>query len=104
MSFGKGALLWLLGIPLPIILLLALFWRWRGQRPDACRTCRQTDGSGGFADTPDAGWRRDWSALTGVACPDQTMFFFFSNRIGCIGSLVVSAVVTLAILMLLGIL
>jgi hypothetical protein len=27
MSFGKGALLWLLGIPLPIILLIALFWR-----------------------------------------------------------------------------
>jgi len=27
MSFGKGALLWLIGIPLPIILLLALFWR-----------------------------------------------------------------------------
>jgi hypothetical protein len=27
MTFGKGALLWLLGIPLPIILLLALFWR-----------------------------------------------------------------------------
>jgi len=26
MGFGKGALLWLLGIPLPIILLLALFW------------------------------------------------------------------------------
>jgi hypothetical protein len=25
MSFGKGALLWLIGIPLPIILLLALF-------------------------------------------------------------------------------
>jgi hypothetical protein len=25
MSFGKGALLWLLGIPLPIILLLAVF-------------------------------------------------------------------------------
>jgi hypothetical protein len=25
MGFGKGALLWLLGIPLPIILLLALF-------------------------------------------------------------------------------
>jgi hypothetical protein len=25
MSFGKGALLWLLGIPLPIIILLALF-------------------------------------------------------------------------------
>jgi hypothetical protein len=27
MTFGKGALLWILGIPLPIILLLALFWR-----------------------------------------------------------------------------
>jgi hypothetical protein len=26
-TFGKGALLWLIGIPLPIILLLALFWR-----------------------------------------------------------------------------
>jgi hypothetical protein len=26
MGFGKGALLWLIGIPLPIILLLALFW------------------------------------------------------------------------------
>jgi len=26
MSFGKGALLWLIGIPLPIILLIALFW------------------------------------------------------------------------------
>ena len=27
MTFGKGALLWLVGVPLPIILLLALFWR-----------------------------------------------------------------------------
>jgi len=27
MTFGKGALLWLIVIPLPIILLLALFWR-----------------------------------------------------------------------------
>lgn len=25
MSFGKGALFWLIGIPLPIILLLAVF-------------------------------------------------------------------------------
>jgi hypothetical protein len=25
MGFGRGALLWLIGIPLPIILLLALF-------------------------------------------------------------------------------
>jgi hypothetical protein len=27
MTFGRGVLLWLLGIPLPVLLLLALFWR-----------------------------------------------------------------------------
>jgi hypothetical protein len=27
MGLGRGMLLWLLGIPLPIVLLLALFWR-----------------------------------------------------------------------------
>jgi len=27
MGFGRGILLWLLGVPLPIIILLALFWR-----------------------------------------------------------------------------
>jgi hypothetical protein len=26
MGFGRGVLLWLLGIPIPIIVLLALFW------------------------------------------------------------------------------
>jgi len=26
MGLGKGLLLWLLGIPLPIIILLVLFW------------------------------------------------------------------------------
>jgi len=26
MGMGKGLLLWLLGIPLPIIILLAIFW------------------------------------------------------------------------------
>jgi hypothetical protein len=26
MGLGRGVLLWLLGIPIPIILLLALFW------------------------------------------------------------------------------
>jgi hypothetical protein len=25
-GFGRGLLLWLLGIPLPIIIILALFW------------------------------------------------------------------------------
>ncbi len=32
------------------------------------------------------------------------MFFFFSSRMGCLGSLVVSAVLTLVLLLLLGIL
>jgi hypothetical protein len=27
MGLGRGLLLWLLGVPLPIIILLALFWR-----------------------------------------------------------------------------
>lgn len=27
MGFGRGILLWLLGVPIPIIILLALFWR-----------------------------------------------------------------------------
>jgi hypothetical protein len=27
MGVGKGALLWLIGVPLPIIILLVLFWR-----------------------------------------------------------------------------
>ncbi|HZP76606.1 MAG TPA: hypothetical protein VFB45_10720 [Pseudolabrys sp.] len=26
MGFGRGALLWLLGVPLPVIIILALFW------------------------------------------------------------------------------
>ncbi|MCP1768391.1 hypothetical protein ACVIWV_010121 [Bradyrhizobium diazoefficiens] len=30
------------------------------------------------------------------------MFFFFSNRLGCLGSLVVSAIVTVALLFLFG--
>lgn len=30
------------------------------------------------------------------------MFIFFSNRLGCLGSLIVSAVVTLILLLILG--
>jgi len=26
-NMGRGVLLWLLGVPIPIIILLALFWR-----------------------------------------------------------------------------
>lgn len=32
------------------------------------------------------------------------MFFFFSNRLGCMGSLMVSVVITLIVLLLLGVL
>ncbi len=32
------------------------------------------------------------------------MFLFFSNRMGCLGSLVVSAAITLVLLLLLGVL
>lgn len=32
------------------------------------------------------------------------MFFFFSNRLGCLGSLLVSAAVTVALLFLFGLL
>ncbi|SDJ33630.1 hypothetical protein SAMN05216338_104649 [Bradyrhizobium sp. Rc2d] len=32
------------------------------------------------------------------------MFFFFSNRVGCLGSLLISGLVTVALLFLLGIL
>ena len=31
------------------------------------------------------------------------MFFFFSNRLGCMGSLLLSAVVTLILLLVLGV-
>jgi hypothetical protein len=31
------------------------------------------------------------------------MFFFFSNRLGCLGSLLVSAVATLLLLLVLGV-
>jgi hypothetical protein len=34
----------------------------------------------------------------------QRMFLFFSNRLGCAGSLLLSAVVTLVLLFLLGVL
>jgi hypothetical protein len=26
MGFGRGALFWLIGVPIPIIILLAIFW------------------------------------------------------------------------------
>ena len=41
--------------------------------------------------------RRGWGTPRG-------MFVFFSNRLGCMGSLLVSAAVTLVLLLLLGVL
>jgi len=32
------------------------------------------------------------------------LFFFFSNRLGCLGSLAVSAILTLVLLLILGVL
>jgi len=32
------------------------------------------------------------------------VFFFFSNRLGCLGSLLISAVITLVLLVILGVL
>jgi len=46
MGFGRGALLWLLGVPLPIIILLALFWHhWTS----AERSTRGPKTSGGLS-------------------------------------------------------
>lgn len=35
---------------------------------------------------------------------ERALFFFFSNRLGCLGSLAISAIVTLALLMFFGLL
>ena len=36
-------------------------------------------------------------------CNPERMFVFFSNKLGCLGSVVVSAVITLVLLLLFGI-
>jgi len=47
---------------------------------------------------PGSGGRNSGHALSVAGA----MFFFFSNRLGCAGSLLISALVTLALLALLG--
>jgi hypothetical protein len=42
--------------------------------------------------------------MTDALSEPGTMFFFFSNRLGCLGSLLISAVVTVALLFLFGML
>jgi hypothetical protein len=41
-----------------------------------------------------------WRVLSTMGAP---MFFFFSNRLGCLGSILVSVVLTLLLLLLLGV-
>jgi hypothetical protein len=48
---------------------------------------------------------RDCTPRVKIACPGyhRAMFIFFSNRLGCAGSLLVSAAVTLVLLLVLGV-
>jgi hypothetical protein len=43
-------------------------------------------------------------ALPVAGEPDPNVFVFFSNRLGCLGSLLVSAVLTIILLLILGVL
>jgi hypothetical protein len=43
-----------------------------------------------------------WQGTIGAVRRSDGMFFFFSNRLGCLGSLLVTALGTLVILFLLG--
>ena len=56
---------------------------------DASRSCASTHG-----------WDEQPRSRVGRA----DMFLFFSNRLGCLGSLLISAVATLILLLLLGVL
>jgi hypothetical protein len=42
--------------------------------------------------------------MVGFFSEAQNLFFFFSNRLGCLGSIVLSAAVTVALLFLFGML
>jgi hypothetical protein len=61
MGFGRGALLWLIGIPLPIILLLAIFMhQYRNQSPRRLLFSRGTCGRRRTRDLPRRQARRPW--------------------------------------------
>jgi hypothetical protein len=54
-------------------------------------------------------WSRDAIGRTGYRVahpgrPNDSMFLFFSNRLGCLGSLIVSALITVVLLLILGVL
>jgi hypothetical protein len=51
-----------------------------------------------------APWNQGWGVFIIAPQPGTAMFFFFSNRLGCLGSLVVSAAATVVLLFWLGIL
>lgn len=45
-----------------------------------------------------------WLASHPILRDGANMFFFFSNRLGCLGSLLISAVITVALLFVFGML
>jgi hypothetical protein len=53
---------------------------------------------------PDHASRATGFEPVGNAESPQVMFLFFSSRLGCLGSLLVSAVITLILLVILGVL
>jgi hypothetical protein len=56
---GRGILLWLLGIPIPIIILLMLFWREQNMsQPDTQR---------GETDAPDGAEKREHGVVNAAA-------------------------------------
>jgi hypothetical protein len=80
--------------------------RWRvkvacGRGKDQPGSNRANDGNGTRLD-PEArngtGMDRDLLFATGA-----TMFFFFSSRLGCLGSILLSALLTLLVLLLFGV-
>jgi hypothetical protein len=51
--------------------------------------------------SPAVGFRRLWRTSSGSRLP--ALFLFFSNRSGCLGSIIVSVIGTLILLILLGV-
>ena len=50
-------------------------------------------------------WRpRHWGGFGFIHTKEHLMFVFFSNRLGCLGSILVSVVLTLILLLVFGVL
>jgi hypothetical protein len=57
-----------------------------------------------MADTPGALQGRNPRQIPAFDDREHNLLFFFSNRLGCVGSLVISAIATLILLFILGVL